>query len=943
MKKRIFGILMAILMVATLVMGAIPAMADENEITVRFHYHREDGDYEGWEMWLWDMDGITTLEPPYELVVDEANGDAVCEFTVKTGTCKIGYIVRKNGWEQKDVAHDQHINITGVLSGTVDFYVEAGVPTQPSATPIPSRKDLEAKGNLKLGNDVTTGIVVTSAQYKISYEGNPELDVSMSDMPAYDITTDTFKISNRDGEIPVVSTRKAGQHIYLVLGETLDVCRGYNVVFEGREYDVTIPNRYSQEEFTKAFTYTGDDLGATYSKDKTTLRVWAPLALEMKVNLYKNGNPTEEGMKFEDEIPYEVVSMTKDVNGTWVATLEGDMNGVYYTYAVTTDNDTDVQACDPYARTTGVNGKRAMIIDLAATNPEGWDKDTNPHKGQNFTDAIIYELHVRDISTDASSGISDKNVGKFLGVIESGTKTEGGKATGLDHIVDLGVTHVHLLPVYDFGSVYEDKLTDPDYNCFNWGYDPMNYNVPEGSYSSDPYNGAVRVIEMKQMVKGLHDAGLSVIMDVVYNHVYDSGAFCFNKIVPGYFSRPDSNGSGCGNDTASELPMVSKYIIDSVNYWSTEYHIDGFRFDLVGLIDVDTINGLMNKVKETRDDVVFYGEGWTMGTNTKATLCTQTNSAKVPGFAFFSDTIRNLIKGGTFGGVNAGFISGGGASTAELLACFKGMPAWCKTPSQSINYISCHDNNTLYDHINMVTGSKVTSEQKVAMNKLGAAFYMTAQGIPFFQAGEEILRSKPNGKYVTDEATGKTSYVLDGTFNENSYNASDEINSIKWSDLDDPAYQAVYQYYKGLIAFRKAHPALRLTTGEAVNSNVSEWATQTPNVVAYQVKGGMEGESADNLFMVFNANQTASTVSLPAGNWKIYINGEYAGTNVLGTASGSVKVDALSAMVLVQEAGDTLPPVKEPSNAWLIACIVVATLSVATIVVTVVIVAKKKK
>ncbi len=929
MKKRILGVLMAILMIASLVMGAIPALAAEDEITIRFHYHREDGDYEGWNMWLWDMDGITTLEPPYELVVE--GEEAICEFKVKTGTCKIGYIVRQGEWDAKDIDWDQHINITGVLSGTVDFYVESGVATQPNATAIPTREALEESGNLVLGDDVTTGIVITANQYKeANRDGKPEITLQLSSKLADDYVVDetTFTVSNSDTQIPVESIRYASQYVYLVLGETLDLSRGYNITFEGRNYAVAMPDYYTNEKFESQFTYTGDDLGATYSKDKTVLRVWAPTALQVDVNLFKNGDPAAE------ETPYQVVPMTKDVNGTWLVTLEGDMNGVYYTYTVTTDTVVN-EAADPYARTTGVNGKRSMIIDLDATDPEGWADDKNPNAGKKFTDAVIYELHVRDLSTDSSSGI--KNVGKFLGLIESGTKTEGGKATGLDHIVDLGVTHVHLLPIYDFGSVNETTLDDPEANHFNWGYDPVNYNVPEGSYSSDPYNGAVRVSEMKQMVKGMHDAGLSVIMDVVYNHVYDSGAFCFNKIVPGYFSRPNSNGSGCGNDTASERLMVSKYIIDSVTYWADEYHIDGFRFDLVGLIDVDTINGLMASVHEKYPDVVFYGEGWTMGTvttKTGVTLCTQTNSQKVPGFAFFSDTIRNLVKGGTYGGVNAGFISGGAASNAELLACFKGMPNWCKTPSQSINYISCHDNNTLFDHITMVT-SDATAEQRVSMNKLGAAFYMTAQGIPFFQAGEEILRSKPDAKSETG-------------YNENSYSAGDEVNSIKWSDLDDPAYQDVYQYYKGLIAFRKAHPALRLSTAEEVNANVAEVSTGTDKVVAYTVKGGMEGETANNIFLAFNANKTAADVALPAGDWNVYINGQKAGTEVLGTASGTITVDALSSVVLVQEDGITPPKGEDgvaeekESGTWLLVCGIVSALSVLTIIACIIIVMKKK-
>jgi pullulanase len=597
--------------------------------------------------------------------------------------------------------------------------------------------------------------------------------------------------------------------------------------------------------------------------------------------------------------------MTKDVNGTWIATLDGDKNGTYYTYEVVFDTEI-VEACDPYARTTGVNGDRAMILDMASTNPTDWDKDVNPFKG-NITDAFIYELHVRDISSDPSSGHSAANVGKYLGVIERGTKTPGGKPTGLDHIVNLGVTHVHLLPVYDFGSVDESKVNDPNAYNFNWGYDPQNYNVPEGSYSTDPFRGEVRVKEFKQMVKGMHDAGLAVVMDVVYNHVYNSTGFCFNKIVPGYFSRPGSNGSGCGNDTASERAMVSKYIVDSVNYWADEYHIDGFRFDLVGLIDVDTINTLVTTVKEKHPETIFYGEGWSMSTVTtkNVQMATQTNAKLTPNFAYFSDNIRNLVKGNTFGGVSAGFISGGAASTVDLNACFRGMPSWCPSPSQSINYISCHDNNTLFDHIMMVAKNNTTAEH-ISMNKLGVAFYMTAQGVPFFQAGEEILRSKPNG---------------DGTFNENSYNAPDAINSIKWGDLDKAEYQDVYEYYQGLIAFRKAHPALRLTAANDVDATVTNLSGLPEKVVGYSVAGGINGETAEGILCYFNPNAAAATITLPEGEWNICVNGEDASAYSLGKVSGTAEISGLSALILVKgdipekPAEDVEPDVENPTTA----------------------------
>ena len=901
MKKRIMSIVLALVMLVSLVAGAIPALAAEDEgITIRLHYDRseaEDPSYEGWEMWFWDYDSITTtLEPPYQF--EEIDGEMIATIQVKTGTTKIGYIVRYGEWVAKDVDYDQFINITGILSGTVDFYVKAGVATQAvgGIEGIPDMEDLVEAGHMVLGSDVTQGVVVTEAKYKTANnKGNPELTVMVSSKLDYEADLSTFTVSNADGAVEITNIITLGTNYVMTLAEPLDLARGYNVTFEGREYAVTMPDYYSNAEFEDQFTYEGDDLGATYTKESTTLRVWAPTAINVSVNLYANGDPTVQ------PDPTEEVPMTQGDNGTWVVTLDGDMNGTYYTYKVYLDTTIN-EACDPYAKTTGVNGQRAMIIDMDSTNPEGWENDTNPHAGESYTDAVIYELHVRDLSADSSSGIS--NVGKYLGLIETGTKTSGGVSTGLDHMVDLGITHVHLLPVYDINSVDESKMDDDTVNHYNWGYDPLNYNVPEGSYSSDPYHGEVRVKEFKQMVQGLHNAGISVIMDVVYNHVADSGKFCMNKIVPGYFSRPNSNGSGCGNDTASERNMVSKYIVDSVNYWADEYHIDGFRFDLVGLLDTNTINNIVSSVHEKHPDVIFYGEGWDLGTNltkTGLSLATMNNSTKTPDFAYFSDTMRNTIKGATYGGISAGFISGASISAGDLTALFKGMPSWCTTPTQSINYVSCHDNNTLYDHISIVKSS-ASLEEKAAMNKLAAAFYMTSQGIPFFQAGEEFMRSKPDD-------------TKDTGYNENSYNAGDEVNSIKWADLEQDVYQNVYEYYKGLIAFRKAHAALRMTNASDVNSNVYAISGTDANVAAFEIRGG-NGETSDGLVAIFNANSGASNVTLPAGNWDVYVNGEKAGTEVIETVSGTVSVPGVSAMVLVKGSGDaTTNPGNSASDA----------------------------
>ncbi len=634
---------------------------------------------------------------------------------------------------------------------------------------------------------------------------------------------------------------------------------------------------YSSEEFEAKFTYTGSDLGAVWTKEATAFRVWAPTADAVKVNLYQGGTAGVDDL-------LEQLDMTPDANGTWVAQKSGDLNGVYYTYQVEVNGQSN-EACDPYARTTGVNGQRAMVIDLESTNPEGWDRDVDPHYGKNVTDAIIYELHVRDLSSDSSSGIA--NTGKFLGLIEEGTVNSQGVPTGLDHMKALGITHLHLLPSYDYASVDE---TDPE-APFNWGYDPVNYNVPEGSYSTDPYHGEVRVKEMKQMIKGLHDNGISVILDVVYNHVYDAGQFCFNRIVPGYFSRINeagvySNGSYCGNDTASERSMVKKFIVDSVKYWADEYHMDGFRFDLVGLIDTETILECMEEVHKTHPNVIFYGEGWTMSTQmTKAgyTMTTQANSTQVPGFAFFSDTIRDSMRGPVSKNNESGYLAGKGGHTSTIRDAFMGKATWCKSPAQTVNYASCHDNMTLYDRLTMSVPD-ATVEERIRMNNLAAAIYMTSQGIPFIHAGEEMLRSKP---------------LWNGGFDHNSYKSSDKVNSLKWDDLNDPQYQDVVAYYTGLIAFRKAHPALRMTDAQEVEAHITSLPGLDFNVVGCHISSGANGEE-NEIVAIFNPRRSETVVTLPEGEWRVCINGEDAGTAALGSAQGEVTVEPISAMVLVK-------------------------------------------
>ena len=641
-----------------------------------------------------------------------------------------------------------------------------------------------------------------------------------------------------------------------------------------KEQTLAMHDIYSSREFEEKYTYTGTDLGAQWSDNKTTFRLWAPTAKAVWVKLYHSGDPENQDL-------IEALPMMSAEHGTWTAEKTGNLNGVYYTFLADVDGKI-VEACDPYARTTGVNGHRAMVIDLSSTNPDGWSEDHDPNPCGNITEAVIYELHVRDLSAHVSSGI--KNKGKFLGFTEPGKKS---MSTGITHIQEMGVTHVHLLPVYDYGSVDETGRSGKQYN---WGYDPVNFNVPEGSYSTDPYHGEVRVREMKKMVKALHDAKLSVVMDVVYNHVFHTEEFCFNVLTGGYFSRKTngilSNGSCCGNDTASERSMVRKYIVDSVKYWADEYHIDGFRFDLVGLIDTQTINDVMAAVHADHPNVIFYGEGWTMNTTlTKpgCPLAVQNNSFMMPGFAFFSDTIRDQLRGSVFDNTAPGYVSGALLPKADLEASFMGMPWWAAEPAQCVNYVSCHDNNTLFDRIVLAAPSE-TRENQIKMNRLAAAFVTLSQGVPFMQAGEEILRTKPAKK---------------GGFEGNSYKSPDSVNSIKWDTLKQEEYRVTRDYYKGLIAFRKAHPSLRLQTRDQVWKAVHPIPTSNPHMLAFQID-----ENEDRIFVAFNACHEAVSLSLPAGKWHPCIRDDVAGTAFLEDVGGSITVSPLSTLVLVQKKAD---------------------------------------
>ncbi|WP_051226494.1 type I pullulanase [Butyrivibrio sp. MC2013] len=593
------------------------------------------------------------------------------------------------------------------------------------------------------------------------------------------------------------------------------------------------------------FIYRGDDLGAFYDNGRARFRLWAPKAKNVVLELYNN----------DTDDAYESHTMTVSEDGTW--TYSGDMaEGTYYTYRV----DGRVSQ-DPYSRATGCNGARSMLIDLALTDPEGFDSDKGPALASPV-DAIICETSILDATGDISSHACHR--GKYLGLAEKGLKTGAGLPTGLDHFKALGVTHVQLMPVYDFGSIDEAVSTIDNEDNYNWGYDPVNYMVPEGSFATDPHDGRVRIREFKEMIKAFHEEGLGVIMDVVFNHTYDLDS-SFQRVYPDHFYRKDgdkySDASACGNEVASERPMVRKYIIDCLRYWMEEYHIDGFRFDLMGCLDLDTMAEVNRVLRAIRPDVLLYGEGWLGGESVLPVnkRATKAMIRGIDGIGAFSDDIRDGIRGNVFENTECGFATGDLDSKADIrfsvvAACSHPetdpereeegkVKAWATSPCRVINYVSCHDNMTLWDRICM-SRKDASLEDRLLMNRLAAFIVFTSQGIPFFLHGEEILRSKG--------------------FNENSFNMPLSLNSIKYDLTDDQA--AMLDYYKELIRLRKRLPSLHMVAAEEVRDKISFLdSPDEPQLVAYR---------AGDLFVVYNASDSPAVIKAPvSGSYKVLAEG----------------------------------------------------------------------
>lgn len=633
--------------------------------------------------------------------------------------------------------------------------------------------------------------------------------------------------------------------------------------------------------------YSGNDLGASYSKKATTFKVWSPNAASVRVNIFEHGSDNEGDA---GSIMSRAMSLDK-TTGVWSVTINGDLLNKYYTYSVT-HGKTTKETADVYAKACGVNGQRSMVVDLSTTNPDGWENDKHVLV-QNQTDVSVWEISVADFSSSESSGVSEANRGKYLAFTEEGTTVngvQGASSTCVDYLKKLGVKYVQIMPFYDFGSVDESKNIMDQYN---WGYDPVNYNCPEGSYSTNPKKGEVRIKECKQMIQALHNAGIGVIMDVVYNHTYTSDSW-FQRTVPNYYYRMNndgtfSNGSGCSNDTASEHLMFRKYMIDSVTYWASEYHIDGFRFDLMGLHDVTTMNSIRTALDNLYADgsgsqILMYGEAWDMATNCDegTVLASQKNLKQLSDrIGAFDDTIRDAIKGST-GGTDGAFVQDG-SRRANLKTGIAGQSdtttGWANVPSQCVTYASCHDNLCLYDKlVGSVYGAdgkyRKRYEDLVAMNKLSAAIVITSQGIPFSLGGEEFCRSK------------------DG--DENSYASSRKENMLDWENVD--LYSDVIEYYRGLYKIRDAFAAFSDSTAETANSLT--YLSDVPKGVTGYTINNTESGKWNQMCVIFNGSDSAQNVTAK-GDWVVLADNKTAGLRNIKNVTNSVKVEAHSAVIMV--------------------------------------------
>lgn len=858
----------AIALVAGLI-AAPPALAlGVDTVHVKVHYQRPAGDYDTWNVYTWRNDdangkdaGVDDKVFAFTAGEDSFGKIAQIDVTGMAPYKSLGFLIRKGTTWTKDVAADRFLS-TFDSSGNAEIWLVQGDET--IYTQAPSVAD-----SITSATQDTLNSVTVSLSRRVAASPTPAFTVKLAGA-----TVATSSI------VPVSTTSKGALDWTLNFASPLTIGGAYEVSLDGfGSQSVTTGAVMNSKEFDDLYFYEGNDLGNTYAKAQTTFRVWAPTAQGVNLVTYGNANDSAGTLSATE------VAMTKDVKGTWVKTIAGDQNGLIYTYKAKIGSETN-EAVDPYVRATTINGAKGVVVDLAALKLA--TEAAKPNFTGKPTDAVFYELHVRDASINASSGVSAANRGKFLGLTEVGTKTANKKSpTVLSAIKDLGVTHVQLLPVYDYASIDESKSGE-----YNWGYDPQNYNVPEGSYSSNPNDPTKRITELKQVINTFHANGLRAVMDVVYNHVSSAQSFSMQQLVPGYFFRTSAdgnlaNGTGCGNEVASERSMARKFIVDSVKYWATEYGFDGFRFDLMGILDVTTMNQIRAELTKIDPSILIIGEGWDMGDVLDGSQkASQKNAPQMPGISHFNDTIRDGIKGSVFNHSETGYAQGKLSAISSVKSGIVGQVAYDATagggwgavdPSVSVNYVEAHDNLTLFDKL-LASMPKASAAERTRVFTLSSSIAILAQGLPFIHAGQEFMRTKGG--------------------NDNSYNSGDKPNALMWNNRVTNA--AVVDYFKGMIALRKAHPAFRMSTADAVRANLKFIAAPSA-VVAYSLNGAAVGDSWSSIVVAHNPNKKAVTIKLPSkGNWSIVVSGPKAGVKTLSVIknASTVSVPAQATLVL---------------------------------------------
>ncbi|MED0987348.1 type I pullulanase [Bacillus paramycoides] len=824
---------------------SVKAVSNSKTTEIIIHYKEKSGNTKDWNLWIW---GENANGKSYEFNGEDEFGK-YAKIKIDGDYNRVGFIIRTNEWE-KD-GGDRWIE--NIKDGRAEVWVLSGdekvYDSKPSSELSIQKATIDSFNEIT----VTTNVPFNIKEQKIEIEGIKIKGISPLDTNGGDITN----------KVKIITEQK------------IDLKQTYKVKIENfADANTEIGKVIRSEEFDNSFYYGGNDLGNIYTPQHTKFRLWAPTASEAKLVTYN---------KWSDKIGTEI-NMQQGEKGTWITELKGNQKGLFYTYKVKI-GDKWTEAVDPYVRAASVNGDKGAVVDLEETNPKNWKVNKKP-KFKNPEDAIIYELHVRDLSIQPESGIKHK--GKYLGVTEKGTKGPEGVKTGLDYIKDLGVTHVQFLPIFDYASVNEETLNEPQYN---WGYDPKNFNVPEGSYSTNPYEPTVRITELKQMIQTLHDNNLRVVMDVVYNHMYNAAESNFHKLVPGYYYRYNedgtfANGTGVGNDTASERKMMRKFMVDSVTYWAKEYNLDGFRFDLMGIHDYETMNEIRKGVNQIDPSIILHGEGWDLNTPLAAELkANQKNAEKMKGIAHFNDNIRDGLKGSVFEDTDNGFVNGKQNMEDRIK---KGITAGIdydtnsstyQDPEQVLTYVEAHDNHTLWDKLEL-TNSGDSEEVRKQMHKLSSSILLTSQGIPFLHAGQEFMRTKYG--------------------DHNSYKSTDSINQMDW--LRRAAYNNEVEYMKGLIDLRKKYPAFRMTSAEQIKKDIS-FIDAPKNVVAYTIDGKGNENKTEYFMVAHNGNREAVDITLPSkGPWKVLVDGKQAGSKTLYVVhDNKIKVPALSSFVLKSE------------------------------------------